>query len=105
MSARRELTDAFVIKWEFDQDVWGVALEFANGDRHNYRVGSYKEAMREMFKHGRNDKRSDKAKISELEVIALVLRAITKFEAVYAERSIQMNGFREWAKKRLTKSN
>ena len=42
MTARRELTDAYVIKWEFDQDLWGVALEFANGDRHNYYVGSYK---------------------------------------------------------------
>ena len=50
MTARRELTDAFVIKWEFDQDIWGVALEFAKGDRHNYRVGSYKEAMREMLR-------------------------------------------------------
>ena len=40
----------FVIKWEFDQDLWGVALEFANGDRHNYCVGSYKEAMREMLR-------------------------------------------------------
>ena len=50
MAARRELTDAFVIKWEPNQDLWGVALEFANGDRHNYYVGSYKEAMREMLR-------------------------------------------------------
>ena len=46
----RELTDAYVIKWEFDQDVWGVALKFSNGDQHNYHVGSYKEAMREMLR-------------------------------------------------------
>ena len=50
MTARRELTDAFVIKWEFDQDLCGVALEFSNGDRQNYYVGSYKEAMREMLR-------------------------------------------------------
>ena len=50
MTARRELTDAFVIKWEFDQDVWGVALEFANGDQHNYRVGNYQEAVAEMLR-------------------------------------------------------
>ena len=51
MIARHELTDAFVIKWEFDQDLWGVALEFANGDRHNCCVGRYKEAMREMLRY------------------------------------------------------
>ena len=28
MTARREPNDAVVIKWEFDQDVWGVALTF-----------------------------------------------------------------------------
>ena len=50
MTERRELTDAFVIKWEFDQDLWGVAVEFANGDRHNYYVGGYIEAMREMLR-------------------------------------------------------
>ena len=44
-SGRRQFINAFVIKWEFDQDVWGVALEFANGDQHNYRVGSYSEAV------------------------------------------------------------
>ena len=49
MTSRRELTDAFVIKWEFDQDVWGVALEFANG-QHNYRVGNYNEAVAEMLR-------------------------------------------------------
>ena len=50
MTPRHELTDTFVIKWEFDQDLWGVALEFANGDRHNYCVGSYKEVVREMLR-------------------------------------------------------
>ncbi len=50
MTARRLLTDAFVIKWEFDQDVWGVALEFANGDQHNYHVGNYNEAVAEMLR-------------------------------------------------------
>ena len=47
-SGRRQFINAFVIKWEFDQDVWGVALEFANGDQHNYRVGSYSEAVAEV---------------------------------------------------------
>ena len=48
MSGHRQLINALVIKWEFDQDVWGVALEFANGDQHNYRVGSYSEAVAEV---------------------------------------------------------
>ena len=48
MSGHRKLINALVIKWEFDQDVWGVALEFANGDQHNYRVGSYSEAVAEV---------------------------------------------------------
>jgi hypothetical protein len=33
-TGRRQFINAFVIKWEFDQDVWGVALEFVNGDQH-----------------------------------------------------------------------
>ena len=48
MSGHRQLINALVIKWEFDQDVWGVALEFANGDHHNDRVGSYSEAVAEL---------------------------------------------------------
>ncbi len=50
MTARREPNDAVVIKWEFDQDVWGVALTFANGDQHNYRVGNYNEAVAETLR-------------------------------------------------------
>ena len=51
MTAHHELADAFVIKWGFDQDLRGVALEFATGERHNYCVGSYKEARREKLRY------------------------------------------------------
>jgi histidyl-tRNA synthetase len=52
-------------------------------------------------KHGENNKRPNKAKISELEVITSILRAISKFIAVYNERSPQMKAFSEWAEKYL----
>jgi hypothetical protein len=48
-------------------------------------------------KHGTHQK----ATISELEVIATILRAISKFGAVYAEQSPQMKEFSEWATARL----
>ena len=44
------LTAAVVIKWELERDLWGVALEFANGDKQNYFVGSYDEAVTERLK-------------------------------------------------------
>jgi hypothetical protein len=62
-SGRRQFINAFVIKWEFDQDVWGVALEFANGDQHNYRVGSYSKAVADV-------RRSSKQPEHALDVIS-----------------------------------
>ena len=42
-------------------------------------------------KHGTHEK----AKISELEVVATIVRAISKFVAVYGEQSLQMKAFSE----------
>ncbi len=53
-------------------------------------------------KHGANDKRPEKAMISELEVMATIQRAISKFAAIYNEQTPQMNAFAEWAIRRLT---
>jgi histidyl-tRNA synthetase len=52
-------------------------------------------------KHGKNDKRPEKAVISELEVMISIQRAISKFAAIYNEQSPQMKAFSEWAIKRL----
>jgi histidyl-tRNA synthetase len=52
-------------------------------------------------KHGKNDKRPEKAVISELEVLISIQRAISKFAAIYNEQSPQMKAFSEWAIKRL----
>jgi hypothetical protein len=57
------------------------------------------------LKHGTLTKggpRIDKAEIKELEAIAVIWRAITKFQAVYgatpADRTPQMLGFQNWAR-------
>jgi hypothetical protein len=54
-------------------------------------------AFNNWAKHGG----SDKAAISELEVIATISRAVSKFGAVYGEQSAQMKAFVERAIKRL----
>ena len=56
------------------------------------------------LKHGTPDgKRLENARITELEVINTVWRAITKFEAVYGaadtDRTPQMLSFMNWARK------
>ena len=55
-------------------------------------------------KHGENDTRPEKAKISELEVITTISRAISKFAAVYDGLSPQMAAFRDWAIARIQAS-
>jgi histidyl-tRNA synthetase len=52
-------------------------------------------------KHGANDKRPEKALISELEVMTTIQRAISKFVAIYKEQSPQMKAFAGWAVGRL----
>jgi histidyl-tRNA synthetase len=52
-------------------------------------------------KHGKNDKRPEKAVISELEAMTSIQRAISKFAAIYSEQSPQMKAFAEWAIRRL----
>ena len=56
-------------------------------------------------KHGANDKRPEKAVISELEVMTSIQRAISKFAAIYDEQSPQMKAFSEWAINRLRSGN
>jgi hypothetical protein len=51
-------------------------------------------------KHGENTKRGEgyeKAKISELEVITTIARAVSKFGTVYGEQSSEMKEFIDWA--------
>jgi len=52
-------------------------------------------------KHGKNDKRPEKAIISELEVMTSIQRAISKFAALYNEQTPQMKAFADWAIRRL----
>jgi hypothetical protein len=53
-------------------------------------------------KHGEvNHQRVERARLSELEVINMIVRAISKFIALYDEKTQQMSEFNEWATKRL----
>jgi hypothetical protein len=59
------------------------------------------------LKHGQIDRggpRIETAAISEVEMIAVVWRAITKFQATYHYTTSQMQSFAEWAKSHLQKS-
>jgi hypothetical protein len=59
------------------------------------------------LKHGqieRGGPRIETATISELEMIAVVWRAITKFQATYNDTTPQMQSFAEWAKSHLQQS-
>jgi hypothetical protein len=56
------------------------------------------------LKHGqieRDGSRIENATIAELEMIAVIWRAITKFQATYYYRTSQMQNFAEWAQTHL----
>ena len=59
------------------------------------------------LKHGQTERggpRIETATISEIEMIAVIWRAITKFQATYNYTTTQMQNFAEWAKSHLQNS-
>jgi hypothetical protein len=60
------------------------------------------------LKHGttlKGGKRFETATITEVEMIGTITRAISKFAAVYDDKSPQMKGFIDWAAARLQEQN
>ncbi len=41
------ITDLRVIPWQASESLWGVAVTYSDGRRHEYRVGSHAEAVAE----------------------------------------------------------
>ena len=41
------ITDVQVIQWQASENLWGVAVTYSDGRRHEYRVGTHAEAVAE----------------------------------------------------------